>query len=259
MFGPDDKMFRFVNLDLDRCRVEPADSLVRQVKVANVFRRHFKSCVDRFIRYSNGVILFKPRTQTKQYLFCLIYGRLLYLDQPETSGESFILTDIFLVFGHGRCSDYPQFAASKRRFEHIRCVRRRTHCRTGTDNSVCLVDKENNVVFLFYLVDDAFDAFFKHSAKHRSGHKSTHLQLNNVRVAQSCRDLFGLEFDQAGKAFDHGSFADAGLTNKHRGIRSLSVRKDLHHLKYLAFTADRWWNLVLPGKLVHRNAEMTEE
>ena len=78
------------------------------------------------------------------------------------------------------------------------------------------VDEQNQVIAILYLVDDAFDALFKHAAQHRAGHDSTHLQLHDVRVSQTRGNFLRLEFDQASEAFDYRSLADARFTNKHR-------------------------------------------
>ena len=40
---------RFVDLNLDRSRVEPADRFVRQMQIADVLRRHLERGVDRFV------------------------------------------------------------------------------------------------------------------------------------------------------------------------------------------------------------------
>ena len=68
VLGLDDQRLRLVDLDLDRSRVEPADGLVRQVKIANVLRRHLERRVDRFVRDRDRVILLQPRPQAQQNL-----------------------------------------------------------------------------------------------------------------------------------------------------------------------------------------------
>ncbi len=121
------------------------------------------------------------------------------------------------------------------------------------------VDKEDDVVFLFDLIDDALDAFLKHAAEHRSGDEAAHLKLHDMCVAQAGRYFFRLQFDQPCEALDDGRFADAGLADEHRRIRPLAVREDLDHLMYLAFAADRRRYLVLTSEFVERDAKVAKE
>ena len=158
-----------------------------------------------------------------------------------------------------RRADDAKLAARERRLEHVRGVRGRAQRRAGADDRVRLVDEENDVVLFLYLIDDALDALLEHAAQHRARDEAAHLKLDDMRIAQPCRDLFRLELDQPREAFDDGGLADAGLADEHRRIRTLAVREDLDHLQDLVLAADGRRDLVLPRQLVHRNAEMTEE
>ena len=109
------------------------------------------------------------------------------------------------------------------------------------------------------LVDDALDPLLEHSAEHRAGNQAAHLKLDDMRIAKPCRNLFRFELDQTCETLDDRRLTDAGFTDEHRRIRPLAVREDLDHLQDLFLAADRRRDLVLPGKLVQRNAKMAKE
>jgi hypothetical protein len=46
-----------------------------------------------------------------------------------------------------------------------------------------LINKQNQVIAFFDLVDDSLDSFFKHSAQHRTRYEPAHLELDHMRTA----------------------------------------------------------------------------
>ena len=120
------------------------------------------------------------------------------------------------------------------------------------------VDEQNQVIAILYLVDDAFDALFKHAAQHRAGHDSTHLQLHDVRVSQTRGNFLRLEFDQAGQAFYDRRFAHAWFANEHRRIGALAMAGDFDYLLNFFFAADGRRNLVRPRHPIQRNSEVLQ-
>src|SRR6266849_2644 len=118
------------------------------------------------------------------------------------------------------------------------------------------IDEQNQVVALFHLIDDAFDALFEHSPQPGPGHDPTHLQLHDVRVAQARWNFLRLEFDQTRQSFDHRGFADAWFADEHRRVRPLAMAKDFDDLLNLFFAADGGRNLVGAHQAIQREAKM---
>ena len=178
------------------------------------------------------------------------------LHQAETSRQRFIFGDVFLVLGHRGRADDAHLAAGQRRLEHVRGVGRSAQRRARADDRVRFVDEENQVVALFNFVDDSLDSLFKHAAQHRAGDDAAHLQLHDVRAAQTRRNFFRLQLDQPRQSFDHRSLADAGFANQHRRICAFAMAKNLDDLLNLFFAADGRRNLVGASQPVERNAEV---
>ena len=171
----DDHFLRFVDLDLNRGRIEPADRLVGKMEIANVFWRHLESHVDGVVRDLDGVVLFQTRTQTEQNLARFGYRRLDDFDEPETARECFVFSDVFFVLGKSGRADNAHFATRQRRLKHVGGIGGRAQRSTCADDRVCFVNEEDQVVAFLDFVDDALDPFFKHAAQHGAGDDAAHL------------------------------------------------------------------------------------
>jgi len=55
------------------------------------------------------------------------------------------------------------------------------------------------------------DPLLEHSSQHSCRDQTAHLKLDDMRIAEACRDLLRLQFDQPCEAFDDSGLADAGL------------------------------------------------
>src|SRR5215470_1747374 len=100
MLWLNDQSLWFVDFNFYCCRVEPTDCFVRQVKIADVLRRHLKRSVDCIIRNLDGVVLLESGSQSKQYFASFVDRRLDNLYQTKSSGECLIISDVLLIFGN---------------------------------------------------------------------------------------------------------------------------------------------------------------
>ncbi len=100
-----------VYLDLDARGVEPAYYLVRHLEAAHVALAHIQGGLDRLVRDLYRVAALKPGFYAVEYLSCLLNGGLLYVYEPEASGERLVLRYEFLVFRKGGRADYLHLAA----------------------------------------------------------------------------------------------------------------------------------------------------
>ena len=186
-------LLRLVDLDFDRSRVQPADDLVGQVKIANVARRHLKRRLDGFVGNRDRVIAFEARAHADDYLARIFDRRLVNFHEPESARKRFVFGDVLLVLGHRRRADDANLAARERRLEHIGRVGTGSQSRSCADDRVRFVDEEDQIVALFDFVDYALNALFEHAAQHRAGDDARHLKLNDVRVAQALRHAVRLQ------------------------------------------------------------------
>jgi hypothetical protein len=121
---------------------------------------------------------------------------------------------------------------------------------------VRFVDKENHVVAFFDFVNDAFDSLFKHPTEHGACHDSAHLKLHDVGATQTCRNLFGFQFDQTCQPFDDRGLTHSRFANQHRRVCALAMAEDFYNLLNLFLAADSRWNLVCASEPVKRNAKV---
>lgn len=87
----------------------------------------------------------------------------------ETPFECTVFLNALTVFIERRGTDALYCSPGKRWFQYIGCIHR-AWSRAGTDDSVYLVDENNDVRILFNLFYQRTDTFFKLSAIFRSGH-----------------------------------------------------------------------------------------
>src|SRR5262249_48262346 len=258
MLGGHNGYIGTVYLDLYGSRIEPTDHFIGQVQIAYVARRHLKRGFNCFIGYRYRVVVFKTASYSEQNLARIFNGRLIDLDEPESSRQSFVFGDVFLVFGHRSGADDANLASGERRFEHICGIGACAQSRTCADDGMCFIDEQNQIFTLLDFIDDALNALFKHSAQHSAGDDPGHLKIDYVRIAQSCGNFFRFEFDQSGQPFYNRRLTDSGFAYEHRRIGPLFMTEHLYHLPYLPVAADDGRKFVLSCEFVEAHPEMLQ-
>ena len=154
--------------DLDgqrrRSFVDQVDGLVGQEAVADVAVRERRGRDDRRILDAHVVVRFVALFEAAQDGDGVFDVGLADVDDLEAAFERCILFDVLAVLVQRGCADGTQFAAGKRRLEHVAGVDGAFGC-AGTDEGVQLVDEEDDLaVGLFDLFEHGFEPVFELAA-----------------------------------------------------------------------------------------------
>jgi hypothetical protein len=120
---------------------------------------------------------------------------------------------------------------------------------------VDLVDEEDDVSPILYLLQDLLQAFLKISPVARSGDKGAEVECVEALAIEVLGHFFG--DDLLSEALDDGGLADAGLSDKDRVVLG-PTGEDLHNALDLALTSDDRVELSIPGEPGEVAAELVE-
>ena len=176
--------------------------------------------------------------QTLEDLDRVLFARLADLDGLETTLQSGVLLDILAVLLEGRRADDLEVAACQGGLEDV-CSVGTAFRRARADDGVQLVDKEDDVLALFDLVDRVLDAILEFAAvlgaRDHAG-----------EVAQVLRHLAVSDLQR--QTFGNRGLADAGLTDQ-AGVVLGTAGKDLDDTAYLFIPADNGIDLAVLRRL----------
>ena len=110
-----------------------------------------------------------------------------------------------------------------------------------------LVDEEDDVALLPYLLYDLLNPVLEHAAEYRPGDDRVHLEVHYLLLPQSLRDGVGLQLNPARKPLDNRGLTDTRLPHDHDRIAPLHMIEDLDHLVDLALPSDNGRELVVVG------------
>ena len=173
-----------INLCANRSGVEPANDLVRQVKVSLVPRRHLERRLDRVVHEAHGIVALEPRPEVVEDPPRRFERRLGHVHRPEAPCQRLVFQDGFLVLAQRGCTDHTHLAAREHALEDVGGVRRSAQRRAGADQRVRFVDEEDQVRPLLDLADDVLDSILEHAAERGAGDHRVHLQIYHLAVAQ---------------------------------------------------------------------------
>ena len=163
--------------------VHDIDRLVRQEAARDVTLGKFHRGLERFVRQLRLVVRFVFRAQSLENQNRLFDRGRLDFHRLETAFQGGVLLDVFAIFVQRRGADALQLAAAQGRLDDVRGVHRAFR-RTGADDGVQLVDKQDDVLGAANLVHDRLDSLFELAAIFRSGDHQREIERDDFLVAQ---------------------------------------------------------------------------
>ena len=189
-----------------------------------------------------------------QYLECLLESGRLYLNLLETTLQGSVLLYRVTVFVECRGSDALYCSTSQCRLHNVGSIHR-TGSRSGSYDSVYLIDKDYHVGISLYLLHQCLKTLLKLSAILRSCHYSRHVEGVDTLAEEHRRGAVVSYL--LGKALYDSTLSYTRLTYKYR-IILLSATQYLYHSLYLLLTAYAWVELSVVGSLGEVGAEGVE-
>ena len=168
-----------------------------------------------------------------QDLDAVLYRRLVDRDGLEAALQRGILFDMLAVLGKGRRADDLNFSAGERGFEDVRGV----HAALGVaraDDIVHLVDDEDDIALLAYLLDKPLHAAFKLAAELRPRDERGEVEQEHLLILKLVGDV--AHRNALRKPLGDGGLADARLADK-AGVILLAAVQDLDNALQLLLAA----------------------
>ena len=200
------------------------------------------------------VVLLVARLERGQDLDRVLDARLLDIDGLEATLKGRILGEVLAELLCRRGTDDLEGAAREHGLEHGACVDG-TLGRTGTDDGVHLVDKQDDVVGLGCLLYHVLEALLKLAAILGARDKTRQVERPDVLVHKVLRHVAGS--DLLRQALDDGRLAHTGVTQDKRVVLG-AARKDLHHALDFLFATDHGVELAVACFLRKIGGELLE-
>ena len=190
------------------------------------------------------MVRFVARPQPFQNPNRFVFRGLVHCNRLESALQSCILLNMFPVFLNGRRADQLQLAARQRRLQNVAGIHGAL-CRTGADDGVNLIDKEQYVSGLHHFLQDLFDSLFELAAVLRSRNHPREIQGHKAFVRQGFRHFTA--YNQLGKSLDNRCLADARLSDQ-AGVVLRSAAQNLHDTLHLNASSDHRIQFALARK-----------
>ena len=234
--------------------VNEVDSLIRQEAVLNVAVGKVRGGLDSTLRIAHMVVLLVARLERGQDLDRVLDARLLDIDGLEATLKGRILGEVLTEFLGRGGADNLEGTARKHGLEHGARVDGALG-RTGTDDSVHLVDKQDDVVGLGGLLDHVLEALLKLTAILGARNEARQVERPDVLVHEVLGHVAGS--DLLRQALDDGRLAHAGIAQDKRVVLG-AARKDLHHALDFLFAANHGIELAVARLLREVGGELLE-
>ena len=214
--------------------VHEVDGFVRQKPIGDVAVGKLHRRVKRHIGDLSFVMLFVLRTKALQDQNGFLNGRRFNLHGLEASFERSVLLDVFAIFVERRRANALHLTAAQGRLNDIRGVHR-AFGRTGADDGVQLIDKQNDVLGAANLVHHGFDALLELATVFCAGDHQRKIKRDDAFLAKQFGNVAFGNFLR--KTFDDCSLADTGFAQQHRIVLGAAA-KDLNDPLDLVLAAD---------------------
>mmetsp|Transcript_33134 Transcript_33134/g.72240 ORF Transcript_33134/g.72240 Transcript_33134/m.72240 type:complete len:942 (-) Transcript_33134:128-2953(-) len=211
--------------------VHKIDSLVGEETVRDVLVSKLGSGLQRLISVGELVVGLVTLAQTLEDVNAVINGGLGHNDGLETTLKSGILLNVLAVLVKSGRADALQLATGKGRLQDVGSVDGALG-RTGADESVHLVDDQDDVIGLLDLVHELLQALLELTTVLGARNQQTHVQGDNLLALDGLGHVTG--GDQLSKALSNSGLTHTGLADQARVVLGATAQNLGHTLDLLA-------------------------
>ena len=224
--------------------VHQVDGFIGQEALGDVTLRELYGSNDGVVLDTHLVVVLVTFLQTTQDADAGKCVGLIDHDGLESAFQRLVLLEVFLVLVERSGTDASHLTTGKCRLQDV-CSIHRTFAFTGTDQSMYLVDKEDDAALtLCHFLDDALQPFLELALVHSTGHERAHVEAVELFILQVLGHI--ATQDSVGKTFHDGRFTRTWFTYQDRVILCPS-RENLQHATYLVVSSDDGVELPCPS------------
>ena len=234
--------------------VDEVDGLIGQEAILDVAVGKVRCGLDSTLRIAHMVVLLVARLERGQDLDRVLDARLLDIDGLEAALKGRIFSEVLTeLLSRGGTNDLES-TAREHGLEH-RARIDRTLGRTGTDDGVHLVDKQDDVVGFGRLLDHVLEALLKLTAILGTRDKTRQIERPDILVHKILGHIASSNLLR--QALDDSRLAHAGIAQDKRIVLG-AARKDLHHALDFLFAANHGIELAVARLLREVGGELLE-
>ena len=190
--------------------------------IVDVFHRQLHRRTHRFGGITHIVVRFVLRFQTVDDLHGFFNRGFSHIDFLETTRQGTIfLKDVAELLI--RCgTNHADLTAGEQRFDQVSGIHLATRGRTGTDDGVDLIDKQNAVGVLLELFQKRLKAFFKIAAVFSARQQRANIQRVDGAIGNHFR--YVALHNTPGETLGNRGFTDAGFTHQQRVVLAATAQ-----------------------------------
>ena len=169
-------------------------------------------------------------------------------DRLETTLQSLIFLDVFLVFFQRGGPNRVEFTPREGRFQQVGGIHCTFAAASRANQRVDFVDEQDDLAFrVGHFFDDSFKAFFKFAFVFGTGNEQAHIERDDGLRFEVLRHV--ARHDALGQPFHNGGLAHAGFA-KQNGVVFSAAAQDLQYPPDFFVTANNRVNFASPGAFV---------
>ena len=234
--------------------VECVDGLVGEETVVDVSVCQFDTRQNGILGIAHMVVLFVAVLDVMENLDGVLHIGRLHDDFLETAFQGTVLFNGIAVFIEGGGTDALYGTTCQCRLQDV-CGIHAARRASGTYHGVNLIDEDDDVGIVFYLLDECLDTLFKLAAILSTGNNAGHIEVDKPFVEED--GAGALLHNQLCQSFYDGTLTHTGFTDEH-GIVLLAATEDLGDTLNLAFTAHHGVKFSLCGSLGKVSTEVVK-
>ena len=234
--------------------VDKVDGLIGQEAILDVAVGKVRGGLDSTLRIAHMVVLLVARLERGQDLDCVLDARLLDIDGLEATLEGRVLGEVLAeLLGRGGANNLKG-TARKYGLEHGARVDGALG-RTGTDDGMHLVNKQDNVVSFGGLLDHVLEALLELTAILGTRNETRQVERPDILVHEVLGHVASCNL--LSQTLDDGRLAHAGVAQDKRIVLG-ATRKDLHHTLDFLFATNYRVELAVARLLRKVGGELLE-
>ena len=217
--------------------------------------RKFRGSLERVGLVGHVMVLFETRFQAVQNCDRLLDAWFRHIYFLETSRKCMIFLENSTILGVRRGPDTANLAVGEDGLDQVAGIHDAAGRRTGADDRMDLVDKQDRTGVFLNLGNNALQALFEIPAVLGAGDQGAHVERVDRRVQQHLGHA--LLRDHPRQALGQRSLADPGLANVQRVVLTPAA-ENLHGPLDLDLAANQRIDLAVNGHLVEVRRKLFE-
>ena len=246
-FNALDPTFNRLQTLVGTCFVDHVNGLVRHVPVIDIARGQLSRCAQGLITVFDAVVLLEATFKPAQNADGVFNRRFGHVDFLETARQGTVFFEDPAKFLERGGTDAANVTRGQQWLEQVGSVHHAARSRTGTDDRVDFIDKQNRLRAFLQLAEQRLEALLEIATVLGTRQQGAEIQGVDDAVSQQVRHL--IVDDTLGQALGNRGFTHAGLADQQRVVFA-PTRQNLGDALNFHFATHQRINPALTGQFI---------